>query len=130
MQELQEERKRLQMLEQVSSANLAIDKSGNLVVSGGIPSTGVDSSSNLNDAMTAAMIAAEEQAAVASVRRLRRRDEKGDNVSANGLAATSMASTAGNAIGQTVTGSTSASRRKQVNNIYTYSNILLMPGLS
>lgn len=118
MQELQEERRKLQILEQASNSNLSIDRTGNLITSSQPESTGPGN--NINDAMTAALIAAEEQAAVASGRRLRRRDEKGGEQGLNGLP-----SATGNGVGSTVIPSvptiSTQSRRKQVNNIYTYS---------
>lgn len=117
MQELQEEKKKLQILEQASSGNLSIDKTGNLITN---ESNSTSTTSGLaNDAVTAALIAAEEQAAVASGRRLRRRDEKGGEGGVNGLPPISSASIT--AAATTTTATTSASRRKQVNNIYTYS---------
>lgn len=119
MQELQEERKKLQILEQASSTNLTVDKTGNLVAS-----TATESKNINSDAMTAAFLAAEEQAAAASGRRLRRREEKGGE-SVPGLppsSATGTGSNGLNGIGATTTATTtSTSRRKQVNNIYTYS---------
>lgn len=114
MQELQEEKKKLQILEQASSGNLSIDKTGNLITNESNSTSGL-----VNDAVTAALIAAEEQAAVASGRRLRRRDEKGGENGINGLPPISSSSTT--AAATTTAATTSASRRKQVNNIYTYS---------
>ena len=121
MQELQEERKKLQVLEQASSSNLTVDKTGNLVASMASESVNISS-----DAMTAALLAAEEQAAAASGRRLRRREEKGESVpglppiSSNGTGSNGL-NAAGPSTAATTT--TNASRRKQVNNIYTYSTI-------
>ena len=110
MQELQEERKRLQALEHTS--NISVDKTGNLLAS-----TATSTSAEGNAESTANMTA-EEQAA-ATGRRLRRRDDKelSNMNSTNGLFPTSInpSSTAQTAA------SNSASRRKQVNNIYTYS---------
>lgn len=130
MQELQEERKKLLILEQVSSSNLSIDKTGNLIT---FAPTVLSDNNNINDAMTAALIAAEEQAAVASGRRLRRRDDRSEQVS--GVPSVSITNPSGNLIissgtngitgftsSAALTTNSSASRRKQVNNIYTYSN--------
>ena len=117
MQELQEEKKKLQALEQASSGNLSIDKTGNLIINES-NSGSSGASTSITDAVTAALMAAEEQAAVASGRRLRRRDEKvGEGVM--GLPLTSTVNIPA-AVAATTT--ISASRRKQVNNIYTYSN--------
>lgn len=117
MQELQEEKKKLQALEQASSGNLSIDKTGNLIINE-LNSGSSGGSTSITDAVTAALMAAEEQAAVASGRRLRRRDEKVvDGVI--GLPLTSSVTVSTAAVATTTI---SASRRKQVNNIYTYSN--------
>ena len=119
MQELQEEKNKLSQLEEASSGNLSIDKTGNLItVDLGISASG----SAVNDAMTAAFIAAEEQAAAASGRRLRRRDEKAVGEVVNGLPSIGNISTAvASSAAAASTTAASASRRKQVNNIYTYS---------
>lgn len=97
MQELQEERKRLQALEGTNPSNLNIDKAGNLV-----------ESQTANDAATAALLMAEEQA---SGRRLRRREEK----AADAASSITSSQPSNNAA------VTSSSRRKQANNIYTFS---------
>lgn len=135
MQELQEERKKLQILEQASSSsNLTVDKTGNLVASCTAPESTAPLLSN--DAMTAALLAAEEQAAVASGRRLRRREEKGEGVVSglppSGSIVAGSVGANGNGNGSSGPGTaattattTTASRRKQVNNIYTYSTCSL-----
>lgn len=96
MQELQEERKRLQALENTNAANLSVDRDGNLV------------EVQQSDPQPSTQLTAEEQA---SGRRLRRRDEKSVLEAANPVAST--------ASGTTTTAT--SSRRKQVNNIYTFS---------
>lgn len=131
MQELQEERKKLLILEQATNSSVSVDKTGNLVA--GKESSGPNS---MNDALTAAMMAAaEEQAAVATSRRLRRRDEKATVEGSNGLpplsAGTNAPSVASSNNPTVVASSTSnatatanSNRRKQVNNIYTYNTML------
>lgn len=123
MQELQEEKKKLQLLEQASSSNLSIDKTGNLITNDSSSSSSSGSTTVINDALTAALMAAEEQAAVASGRRLRRRDEKlvGEGV-INGLP--TISTTSISTVAPAAVTSASASRRKQVNNIYTYSTTI------
>ncbi len=96
MQELQEERKRLQALEGSNVANLLVDREGNLI------------EAQQTDSQPSTQLTAEEQA---TGRRLRRRDEK-----AAPEAATSVIPSAANN-----TAAASSSRRKQVNNIYTFS---------
>lgn len=113
MQELQEEKRKLLILEQASNASLLVDKTGNLVAA----------KESVSDALTAAMMAAEEQAAVASGRRLRRRDEKAEGA-LNGLPpSSSTVPTTPSAVASSTT-TANASRRKQVNNIYTYNTML------
>lgn len=109
MQELQEERKRLQALEHTS--NISVDKTGNLLASIA-PSTSVE-----GNAESTANMTAEEQAATG--RRLRRRDDKelSNMNSTNGLFPTSI----NPSLTAQTAATNSASRRKQVNNIYTYS---------
>jgi hypothetical protein len=123
MQELQEEKKKLQLLEQASSSNLSIDKTGNLITNDSSSSSSSGSTTVINDALTAALMAAEEQAAVASGRKLRRRDEKlvGEGV-INGLP--TISTTSISTVAPAAVTSASASRRKQVNNIYTYSTTI------
>lgn len=116
MQELQDERKRLQALEQ---AQLTIDKTGNL--SALEPQVNGGSGGIVSDAATAAMLAAEEQAAVVSGRRLRKRDDKvSAAMNEAGLPTSAITSTANTTI-STATNGASNSRRKQANNIYTFS---------
>lgn len=92
MQELQEERKRLQALE--NATNLSIDRDGNLV------------EAPQPDTQPASHLTVEEHG---TGRRLRRREDKSGHDSTS----------TGHAIGITTT---TSSRRKQVNNIYTFSN--------
>ena len=121
MQELQEERKRLQVLEQASINNLTVDKSGNLVKSSTGTST-VESSQTDGTISTAALLAAEEQA---SGRRLRRREdkEKEKDVIQQSSGNAGISSSV-NVAAISSTAAATASRRKQVNNIYTYSKII------
>lgn len=125
MQELQEERKRLQTLEQTSVTNLFVDKTGLLVkssfnsdsgsVSG--PGGSVEGSQNDGIATTATLLAAEEQA---TGRRLRRREDKEKDLIPQVSGSTGLSSSV-NVSGISSTAAATASRRKQVNNIYTYS---------
>ncbi len=97
MQELQEERKRLQALESSNVANLSVDCEGNLL------------EALQNDSQPSTQLTAEEQA---TGRRLRRRDEK---TTLEAAIPVPVSATAGS------TATASSSRRKQVNNIYTFS---------
>lgn len=127
MQELQEERKRLQVLEQASVNSLTVDKTGNLVKSSGTSGPGsigtVESPQNDGTSTTAALLAAEEQA---SGRRLRRREdkEKDKDVIQQSSGSTGLSGSV-NVTGISSTAAATASRRKQVNNIYTYSKIIV-----
>lgn len=121
MQELQEERKRLQVLEQASVNSLTVDKSGNLIKSS-IGTSNVESSQIDGTITTAALLAAEEQA---SGRRLRRREdkEKDKDVIQQSFGIAGISNSV-NVAAISSTAAATASRRKQVNNIYTYSKII------
>lgn len=117
MQELQEERRKLQALEEASAGAFSVDKTGNLVMA----------KDSMGDAVTAAILAAEEQAsAAANSRRLRRREEKASEAlngasSSNNLS--NNASTNANSSNGSSFVASNNNRRKQVNNIYTYSKL-------
>lgn len=94
MQELQEERRRLDAIEQNGNAELTIDKTGNVVVA---VEPVADSAAPNEDLMAG--------------RRLRRRDERAET--GNGGNAASATGSVAQAV--------ASGRRKQANNVYTYS---------
>lgn len=121
MQELQEERKRLQVLEQASVNSLTVDKTGILSAGTG---TVIESSQTDGAITTAALLAAEEQA---SGRRLRRREDKEkDKDLMQQSSGSAGISSSVNVASISSTVAATASRRKQVNNIYTYSKIIII----
>jgi hypothetical protein len=116
MHELQDERKRLEALEKAPNANISVDKTGNLVSPSGASFLASSTATTEFSAEGGAEnpLTADEQAAAATGRRLRRREDKEPN--GNGTAANAVTSASTNQ-----TGSAATARRKQVNNIYTYS---------